>query len=75
METLLQSGDICISKTLWVDIAKTKIQNLMNLGHNIVCDDIRFKHEIQTLTDSLSNSDFIKIVRPSLPTLVNPHVS
>jgi hypothetical protein len=58
-----------------VDIAKTKIRNLMENGRNVVCDDIRFSHEISTLETFLPNSEFIKIVRPSLPPLKNPHPS
>ena len=75
METLGTEWRNMHSKTLWVDIAKTKIRNLMLSGQNVVCDDIRFSHEIETLTSFLPNSDFIKIVRPSLPELVNPHPS
>lgn len=75
METLGTEWRDMHSKTLWVDIAKTRIRNLILSGQNVVCDDIRFSHEIETLTSFLPNSDFIKIVRPSLPELVNPHPS
>lgn len=75
METLGTEWRNMHSQTLWVDIAKTKIRNLMLSGQNVVCDDIRFTHEIETLSSFLPNADFVKIVRPSLPELVNPHPS
>lgn len=55
-------GRDMISKTLWVDIARVKLATLLEDGHKIIVDDMRFPNEFD-LVKALGGK-CIKIVRP-----------
>ncbi len=42
-------GRDSISKTLWVDIWRSQVQNLFDFGCPVVCDDVRFDNEAETV--------------------------
>ena len=55
-----------IDSELWVKIAAKKIKLLLDNGHNVVCDDIRFDHEVDLLLNEIPQAKFVKIERDSL---------
>lgn len=66
METLGTEWRDMIDSELWVKIAAKKIKLLLDSGHNVVCDDIRFDHEVDLLLNEIPQAKFVKIERDSL---------
>lgn len=50
MQTLgTEWGRDCISESLWVNLAKVKIERELQAGRNVVVDDMRFLNELRTV--------------------------
>lgn len=50
MQTLgTEWGRVCVSPTLWSDVAKAKIRNRLAVGDKIVIDDMRFQSEYEAI--------------------------
>lgn len=76
METLGTEWRDYIDPTLWVNIAAHRIQKEMEKGNSVICDDIRFQHEIDVLNKLITNRHYVKIIRSDLPNLTqNVHAS
>lgn len=71
MQTLGTEWRDFIDPNLWVNLAVSNILSRLRKGETVICDDIRFMHEIDVLTKFIPRKEMIlvKIVRPSLPSL------
>jgi hypothetical protein len=54
----------CVSKTYWIDVARTKIQKHQELGDKVAVTDVRFKNE-EALIRELGGTT-VMITRPSI---------
>jgi hypothetical protein len=61
-----------IKETLWADLAKHRVNYLLNVNRNVVVSDIRFDNEAQLIHDL--DGIIIRIERDNLPT-VREHAS
>ncbi len=66
MKTIGSEWRDMIYPELWADISLLWIREMLESGHDVVADDIRFEHEIKTLTEAFGDEysvTFIKIKR------------
>lgn len=65
MQTLgTEWGRNQVKGTVWIDVAKAKIQKLLDYGHNVVVDDMRFPNEFQAIKDLGGLT--VRVIRPGL---------
>jgi hypothetical protein len=65
-------GRLQIRDSIWVDIAITRANTLMSVGHSVVIDDMRFPNEYDAII--AAGGDCIRVVRPDA-TVTSAHAS
>lgn len=68
MQTLGTEWRDLIHKTLWVDIAKRKIEEHNHNGDEVVVTDLRFPHEAKALREMGDAFQIIEVIRPGSST-------